>query len=72
MLDNTNEMMKCFDKVEPKTSSTKSSAAPMNMFVVNEDCQKIITEKSETFHKLVAKMLFSIKRARPDTGTDIY
>ena len=33
--------------------------------------RKPIKEKSETFHKLVAKMLFSTKIARPDTGTSI-
>ena len=30
--------------------------------------RKPIKEKYETFHKLVAKMLFSTKIARPDTG----
>ena len=41
------------------------------MFVVDEDCEKVSKEKSETFHKLIAKMLFATKRARPETGTAI-
>ena len=72
MLDYINEILECLDKAESKASGTKLSAGPLNLFVVDEDCEKLSKEKSETFHKLVAKMLFAIKRARPDTGTDIY
>ena len=41
------------------------------MFVVDEDCEKLSKEKSETFRQILAKMLFATKRARPDTGTAI-
>ena len=40
-------------------------------FLVNEDYDKLNKEKFETFHKLVAMMLFATKIARPDTGTAI-
>ena len=43
----------------------------MNMFIVDEYCEKIRKEKSETFLKLVVNMLFAIKIARQDTGTAI-
>ena len=33
--------MECLDKEEPKSSGTKSSAAPLNLFVVDEECEKL-------------------------------
>ena len=33
------------------------------MFVVDEDCNKLSKEKSETFHKLVASILFATKNS---------
>ena len=44
----------------------------MKLFVVDEDGEKLSKEKPETFHKIVANMLFTTKRARSDTGTSIY
>ena len=35
MLDYINEILECLDKAEPKSSGTKSSAAPLNMFVAD-------------------------------------
>ena len=43
----------------------------MNMFIVDKDCEKPGKEKTETFHNLVANILFPTKRARLDTGTDV-
>ena len=57
--------------MDPKATGTKTSAAPLNLFVVKEDCTKLTKEKSEQFHSVVAKMLFSTKRSRPDTGTAV-
>ena len=71
MLYYINEIMECLDKAERKSSGTKSSAAPLNMFVVDEDCEKLSKEKSEKFHKIIAKMLFATKRAWADTVTAI-
>jgi hypothetical protein len=44
----------------------KTSAAPDNLFVVNEDCKKLSSEAAEAFHTIVAKALYVTKRARPD------
>ena len=41
ILDYIKEIMDWFEQVEPKYSSTKSSAAPLNLFVVDEDCDKL-------------------------------
>ncbi len=70
-LDLRREMLEVFDKMAPDQSGTKPSAAPRDLFVVNENCDKLDKKKSEQFHSLVAKMLFATKRARPDTGTSI-
>ena len=71
MLDYINEILECLDKAESKASGTKLSAGPLNLFVVDEDCEKLSKEKSETFHKILAKMLFATKRAQLNTNTDI-
>ena len=65
------EVLEAFDKAEPKGSGTKSCAAPGNLFVVDEDCEKLSSDKAIEFHNLVAKMLYATKRARPDTCTAI-
>ena len=72
MLDYINEILEFLDKAEPKSNGTKSSAAPLNLFVFGEDREKLSKEKSETFHKLVANTLFTTKRSRVGTGTSIY
>ena len=71
MLDYIEETLKMFEKVAPKDSGTKSSAAPKDLFITNEKCDKLEPDMKETFHSLVAKILFATKRARPDTGTAI-
>ena len=47
MMDYIKEMMECLDKIESKVSRTKSSAAPLNLFVVDEDCEKTSKENLE-------------------------
>ena len=37
-----------------------------NLFKLNEDAERLSKDKSEVFHKFVAKGLFASKRARPD------
>ena len=71
MLDYIEECLEVFDKAAPDESGTKSSAAPSNLFLVRTDSRKLSSSKAETFHSIVAKMLFATKRARPDTGTAI-
>ena len=40
IMDNINEILECLDKAEPKDISTKSRTAPLNLFVVDKDCEK--------------------------------
>jgi hypothetical protein len=61
-----------FVEVKPKKRSRSSSqitAAPKNLFVVNEECEKLNDTDRESLHSIVQKMLYVAKRARPDTMT---
>jgi len=71
MFDYIKEILTAFDKADPKGGGVKSSAAPENLFRVDEDCEKLPPNKSVEFHNLVAKTLYATKRARPDTCTSI-
>ena len=71
MFDYIEEILKAFEKVAPKETGTKSSAAPKDLFALDESCEKLPKDRAEHFHSLVAKVLFATKRARPDTGTAV-
>ena len=71
MLDYLEEILTAFAKTDPKVTGTKSSAAPENLLAVNEECEKLSTDKSVQFHNLVAKILYATKRARQDTCTSV-
>jgi hypothetical protein len=71
MIDYVDEILTAFDKADPKGGGTKTSAAPENLFRVDEDCEKLQPDKVVEFHNLVAKTLYATKRARPDTCTAI-
>jgi hypothetical protein len=71
MFDYLDEILTAFDKAEPKGGGTKTSAAPDSLFKVDESCEKLKKDKAVEFHNLVAKTLYSTKRARPDTCTAI-
>jgi hypothetical protein len=49
----------------------KTSAAPDNLFVVNEDCEKLSNKAAAAFHTIMAKALYVTKRARPDISLAI-
>jgi hypothetical protein len=71
MISYIEAILAAFKDAEPKYIGTKSSAAPEDLFKVDEDCEKLSPEKGKIFHNLVAKILFATKRARPDTCTAI-
>jgi hypothetical protein len=71
MFDDVDEILTDFDKAEPKGGGTKISAAPDSIFKVDENCENLKQDKAVEFHNLVAKTLYSTKRARPDTCTAI-
>ena len=71
MFDFVDDLLRDYKKAAPEEHGTKTSAAPRNLFVVDDDCEKLDKKKAEQFHHLVAKTLFATKRARPDTGTAV-
>jgi hypothetical protein len=60
-----------FEKVQSKARKTKTSAAPENLFKVDDDCKKLNSTKATAFHNIVAKALYITKRARPDISVAI-
>jgi hypothetical protein len=71
MLGFIQEILDMYDKEATKCTSTKTSAAPVDLFRVRPDSPKLSPAQKDKFHSLVAKTLFATKRARPDTGTSI-
>jgi hypothetical protein len=71
MFDYVDKILTAFDNAEPKGGSTHKSAAPDSLFKVDESCAKLAHNKAVEFHNLVAKTLYTTKRARPDTCTAI-
>jgi hypothetical protein len=65
------EIIAAYDNADPKGGGTKTSAAPENLFKIDDDCKKLNPVKSQEFHTLVAKTLYATKRARPDTCTAV-
>ena len=61
-----------FSVVQPKrVKKGKRTAAPDDLFKVNEDAEKLDTNLSTVFHNIVAKALYLVKRARPDASVSI-
>jgi len=71
MLDYIIEIIQAFDKADPGATGTKTSAAPADLFKTDEDCKKFSPIRSTQFHNIVAKTLYTTKRARPDTSTSV-
>ena len=71
MLDYIEEILATFDKAAPGSTGIKTSAAPSDLFKVDEDAKKLGPVAKEQFHSIVAKTLWATKRARPDTATSI-
>ena len=71
MIEFLDKILIAFDKVEPKGGGTKTSAAPENLFKLNEDYEKLPQNKTLQIPNTMAKNLCATKRARPDTCTAV-
>jgi hypothetical protein len=58
MLDYIQKILTAFNEAEPKATGTKTSAAPKDLFKINEDSPKIGSDLATRFHTLVAKTLY--------------
>jgi hypothetical protein len=63
--------MMVFSFVKRKSNPARTSAAHDDLFVVNDDAEKLSEEGSTALHNLVVKTLYVSKRARPDVSTAI-
>jgi hypothetical protein len=72
MKDQLQETVDMFTQLEEKEiTETVTSPARPNLRDVNEECDKLTGEKRDGFHSIVMKLLWIIKRARPDLETAI-
>jgi hypothetical protein len=83
MTDYVKEVIEAWDKVSQpaddgftpvmskRSKRAKKSAAPEDLFKIDEDATKLDTEQSTAFHNIVAKALYMVKRARPDASVSI-
>ena len=71
MFDYIKEILAAFDAVDPKTTSTKASAAPDELFKFNEKCEKLGPKLATALHTLVSQTLYTTKCAHSDTCTAI-
>jgi hypothetical protein len=60
-----------FNAVTKKKNVARTSTAPDDLFIVNNDTEKLSEEGTMAFHNLAAKMLYVSKRARLDVSTPI-
>ena len=62
---------KGFIEVKRKRSKSQLTAAPKDLFVINEQCKKLPKQQQEQFHCVVAKSIYLWKHGRPDIGTAV-
>ena len=60
-----------FSAVKKKNNPARTSIAPDDLFIMDEDAEKLSKEGSIAFHHLVAKTLYVSKHSRPDVSTAI-
>ena len=66
------DILAAFDKAEPESNSTKLSARPNNIFMINEDCKELNPRKVREIHNLAANNLYVTNQARMHTCTAIF
>ena len=82
MTDYVSEVIEAWDKVEfevndgfiekkVRKSRNRTSAAPEDLFKIDEGAVKLAKQQATKFHNIVAKALYVSKRARPDTSVAI-
>ena len=60
-----------FIKVKRKRRRSQMTVDPKDLFVVNEECEKLPKKQQEAFHCVVAKLIYLWKHGRPDIGTAV-
>ena len=72
MRDQLRDVIELFNKADgKKVIEEVTSPAQRHLREVNPDCNPLSTEKSQSFHTIVASLLWIMKRARPDLETSV-
>lgn len=69
MTDYVEELVK--EKPTEMDDRIANTPAASHLYQVNENAEPLTDDKAETFHHLVAKLLYLAKRSRPDTLTAV-
>ncbi len=67
--EESSELSDGFGAVKKKKNAARTSAAPDDLFIEDEDVEKLSEEGSTAFHNLMAKTLYVSKHARPEVST---
>jgi hypothetical protein len=65
------QLQEAIDMFGEDVDKTVVTPALKNLFDVNENATQLDDDKSDKFHSVVAKLLFIMKRARPDLETAV-
>ena len=65
------EIISTFNKAKPIGRGIKAKTAPEDLYKVDEYCEKLSPDEVKMFHNIVAKTLYTTKRASPDNCTEV-
>ena len=71
IIDYIDEIIDESDKAQTRGRGIKTSAAPEDLYKVDEDCENLSPDKANIFHNLVAKTLYITNQASTDTHTAV-
>ena len=61
----------CIKEFPDDISNVVTTPAALHLFKVDDKTNKLSVDKMEIFHRIVAKLLFACKRARPNIQTAV-
>ena len=64
-------LKECVQEFPEDIDKSVTTPAALHLFEVNNETKKLCDKDMEIFHKIVAKLLFACKRARPDIQTTV-
>ena len=67
IIDYINEITAEFNKADQRGHGINTIAAPEDLYKVDEDYDKLSTDKANMFHNLAEKTLYTTNQARPYT-----
>jgi len=65
------QILEALDMFGEEVDMRVTSPAPRHLFDVDDNCEKLSSRKADIFHSVTAKLLYIMKRSRPDIETAI-